>query len=72
MDFYGQCLYLCDRIFNIIMNRSLISEGNGNGDRDKDKDEDQYSSLQPEKVLQVSIILAELNHKYSTQNFKPS
>ncbi|XP_046347170.1 UPF0547 protein C16orf87 homolog isoform X1 [Haliotis rufescens] len=35
------------------------------------QEEDLFSSLPPEKALQYSVILAELNRKMLTQNFKP-
>ncbi|XP_067663635.1 UPF0547 protein C16orf87 homolog [Haliotis asinina] len=35
------------------------------------QEEDLFSSLPPEKALQYSVILAELNRKMVTQNFKP-
>ncbi|XP_060577448.1 UPF0547 protein C16orf87 homolog [Ruditapes philippinarum] len=34
-------------------------------------EEDWYANLPPEKFMQYKIILAEINRKFSTQNFKP-
>jgi len=36
-----------------------------------EKDEDVYATVTPQKALQYSIILAELNRKFNTSNFQP-
>ena len=36
------------------------------------KDKNNYASLTAEKLLQCTIILSEINRKFTTQNFKPS
>lgn len=42
------------------------------GGSSSSKQTDLYSSLTPEKTLQCAIILAEINRKFASQNFKPA
>ena len=46
---------------------------NSSGDNSMCKEEDVYANVPTERALQFSIILQEINRKYSTtQGFKPS
>ena len=48
------------------------SENSSTSSTSGSRDEDMYSNLPPDKVVQYSIILDEINRKYMGQNFKPS
>ena len=37
----------------------------------REKEEDLFSSISTDKALQFAVVLAEINRKYTTQNFKP-
>ena len=37
----------------------------------REKEEDLFSNISTDKALQFAVVLAEINRKYTTQNFKP-
>ena len=47
----------------------IFSEGSSSTSS-REKEEDMFSNISSDKAFQLSVVLAEINRKYTTQNLK--